>query len=1268
MRNSLYLVIISTFCFCVPADAQTYVSGNQWGVWDAAGSPYILNGNVTIPKKEPFSDWGADGIPLTFDTGEGDGQYTSGEPYSDWTGNGSYDEQISLTILPGVEICSEYHNQSWQPQGWDILVSGQFTATGVSFSASDTYHSLELITYDGGETNLTDCTFTGSDNYHSYNAGSSGVIDNCDGTWSLDVASDQVAVQNDSEITSITFSGSGSVSGSTIGWITLSGSDIIPIVQNNTFSDTIAIRINDPDASTTGFSNNSFDSSDSYIQISGILNGLKELDNIDGIGSYHLKGNLTVAAEAQLVLLPGVEICSEYHNQSWQPQGWDILVSGQFTATGVSFSASDTYHSLELITYDGGETNLTDCTFTGSDNYHSYNAGSSGVIDNCDGTWSLDVASDQVAVQNDSEITSITFSGSGSVSGSTIGWITLSGSDIIPIVQNNTFSDTIAIRINDPDASTTGFSNNSFDSSDSYIQISGILNGLKELDNIDGIGSYHLKGNLTVAAEAQLVLLPGVEICSEYHNQSWQPQGWDILVSGQFTATGVSFSASDTYHSLELITYEGGETNLTDCTFTGSDNYHSYNAGSSGKLKGCVMGPTKISFFSGIEMSYNNFAFSNVYVYGDPSTTIDLTNNYWGSIIPAMIEARITDQRDDPQRPIVDYIPFLASPWGPVVKETSLVAMPDSRLRQYDRAGDQWIDANLTCPAGELVFVINHGWNDSLEGYMKSIANVIAGQYSGALIVGWDWGDGAYAVSDANPNGKGPEWDFASLLTCLQPNKRICMMTGGTWLPIEVSHTYSNAKLHGALLGEELARLGILPDTYDIHMIGHSFGGVVSAKAAEILRQQSGIPIRQLTTLDTPALIYPYAVSNVSAGLAERVEVIYYNSLTHWWKGAAGGPKRGSYNNLLNLELNPDNATMLLHSDTLAWYLASVSPSATGCNTERYGFGWSYAVNQGGGNWPEDMPTDDYIELSSSEGCIKQQQATFNDVLSHMATVSKNQLDEAYDWFGQQAEVIRQIGLPSSITGFIRLTEPELLSAVATINTLETVAENAPAYIFRTMDIPEYSEQLELELTFDTSNVGDILTVSIYDEIIMVVDASTQTVGEINRYSAYIGQYAGQTVELCIALRGSGDGGAQVDIASLRFARATLAPDIDGSGQVDLADFVVLAQHWQATNCEESETCDNSDLNQDGRVDTIDLAILAEGWMWKLADDLSMPGDFNDDDMTDLTDLTILAAYWLEGPCDVTNDYCGDADIAHDGIIDMFDWSAFVQVWQIENP
>ena len=103
-RLFLSLFFLSGLVFCQTVIAETYVSGNQWGTWDLAGSPYILNGNVTVPSEEPFNDWGSDGIPLTFDEGEGDGQYTPGEPYTDWNGNGSYDDPLVLTISSGVVV------------------------------------------------------------------------------------------------------------------------------------------------------------------------------------------------------------------------------------------------------------------------------------------------------------------------------------------------------------------------------------------------------------------------------------------------------------------------------------------------------------------------------------------------------------------------------------------------------------------------------------------------------------------------------------------------------------------------------------------------------------------------------------------------------------------------------------------------------------------------------------------------------------------------------------------------------------------------------------------------------------------------------------------------------------------------------------------------------------------------------------------------------------------------------------------------------------
>lgn len=65
-------------------------------------------------------------------------------------------------------------------------------------------------------------------------------------------------------------------------------------------------------------------------------------------------------------------------------------------------------------------------------------------------------------------------------------------------------------------------------------------------------------------------------------------------------------------------------------------------------------------------------------VFGDPSVTVNLTNNYWGTINPLEIGAGILDYFDDFQSPKVNYQPFLnqPSPQAPATVASVIIAPP----------------------------------------------------------------------------------------------------------------------------------------------------------------------------------------------------------------------------------------------------------------------------------------------------------------------------------------------------------------------------------------------------------------------------------------------------------------------------------------------------------------------------------------------------------------------------------------------------------------
>lgn len=54
--------------------------------------------------------------------------------------------------------------------------------------------------------------------------------------------------------------------------------------------------------------------------------------------------------------------------------------------------------------------------------------------------------------------------------------------------------------------------------------------------------------------------------------------------------------------------------------------------------------------------------------------------------------------------------------------------------------------------------------------------------------------------------------------------------------------------------------------------------------------------------------------------------------------------------------------------------------------------------------------------------------------------------------------------------------------------------------------------------------------------------------------------------------------------------------DVNGDGQVDLADFEILINQWGASDCVEPSWCEGADINKDGKVDSADLEILLDVW------------------------------------------------------------------------
>ena len=122
---------------------------------------------------------------------------------------------------------------------------------------------------------------------------------------------------------------------------------------------------------------------------------------------------------------------------------------------------------------------------------------------------------------------------------------------------------------------------------------------------------------------------------------------------------------------------------------------------------------------------YGNAGF-NLSMGGPPQLTLDAENNWWGSVDPAVIMAKIWDYQDDLNLATVDFIPFLDAPNGNPIGQNYLYGNLAGTLTQnvspYIVIGNAVIQVNtaLTIQAGvEVKFAGNYSL--TVNGTLNSL-------------------------------------------------------------------------------------------------------------------------------------------------------------------------------------------------------------------------------------------------------------------------------------------------------------------------------------------------------------------------------------------------------------------------------------------------------------------------------------------------------------------------------------------------------------------
>ena len=171
-----------------------------------------------------------------------------------------------------------------------------------------------------------------------------------------------------------------------------------------------------------------------------------------------------------------------------------------------------------------------------------------------------------------------------------------------------------------------------------------------------------------------------------------------IAVSGSLSATGTTFNYNG--GSASVVVNSGGDLAASGSTFGVP---LSLASGSTDNLQ-YVAFDTQLAINSGatIDITSDDFTNGTVVASGNANATISLIDNFWGTINPALIAAKITGHANNASLPYVTYDPFLSENLtvtnAPITWNTT--AAPTGG--DWDTPGN-WVGGNVPGPSNAVV-------------------------------------------------------------------------------------------------------------------------------------------------------------------------------------------------------------------------------------------------------------------------------------------------------------------------------------------------------------------------------------------------------------------------------------------------------------------------------------------------------------------------------------------------------------------------------------
>ncbi len=253
-----------------------------------------------------------------------------------------------------------------------------------------------------------------------------------------------------------------------------------------------------------------------------------------------------------------------------------------------------------------------------------------------------------------------------------------------------------------------------------------------------------------------------------------------ILVGsgGLMTASGTTFNASTANNSnganSTLIDVNAGEIQLSGGTFDLPNLF--LDAGSTDTIKLVrFLSSLAINSDAIVHISWNDFTnvgTNGIVASGDPTATINLDNNYWGTTDPTQIAAKIDDHSKNSALPTVSYQPFMTA------KPVQTVAAPV--ITPYNPgAQNVTLSATLTSPSGTVsegtvtFTILGTAVQGTVSaGKASATYTVPAGQTAGAYTIAVSYSDPAGNFIDVS--------DVGSALTIAQVQTSTALSSSAT--------------------------------------------------------------------------------------------------------------------------------------------------------------------------------------------------------------------------------------------------------------------------------------------------------------------------------------------------------------------------------------------------------------------------------------------------------------------------------------------------------